>query len=80
LWVDAENPTVNQRVEFGNYPQHFIPGKSKLLVTLVSGEKLRDIQAFGTQDPFCQVFISRSRNPTPEDMVYKSRTHDNGGM
>ena len=74
-----ENPTSQPRVKFGEYPQHFIPGKTKLYVGLISGCKLRDIQSFGTQDPLCEVYIGRSRTPSAKDLVYKTKTHDNGG-
>ena len=63
-----ENPTSQPRVKFGEYPQHFIPGKTKLYVGLISGSKLRDIQSFGTQDPLCEVYIGRSRTPSVKDM------------
>ncbi|KAJ0396720.1 hypothetical protein P43SY_003721 [Pythium insidiosum] len=79
LALAHENPTTQPRVELGEYPQHFIPGKSKLFLGVISGEKLRDIQSFGTQDPYCQVYISKTRNPSSSDMVYKTKTHDNGG-
>uniref|UniRef100_A0AAV1UUE9 C2 domain-containing protein n=1 Tax=Peronospora matthiolae TaxID=2874970 RepID=A0AAV1UUE9_9STRA len=79
LSLGHENPTSQPRVKFGEYPQHFIPGKTKLYVGLISGSKLRDIQSFGTQDPLCEVFIGRSRTPSAKDLVYKTKTHDNGG-
>lgn len=66
-------------MQFGEYPKHFIIGKTKLYLGLVSGEKLRDIQSFGTQDPYCEVYISKRRQPSSQDLVYKSKTHDNGG-
>lgn len=75
----AENPASQARVQFGEYPHHFIAGKSKLYIGLISGDKLRDIQSFGTQDPFCEVFLSRSRTPSSSDLIYRSKTHDNGG-
>lgn len=77
--VRAENPASQARVQFGEYPHHFIAGKSKLYIGLISGDKLRDIQSFGTQDPFCEVFLSRSRTPSSSDLIYRSKTHDNGG-
>ncbi|TMW67658.1 hypothetical protein Poli38472_011278 [Pythium oligandrum] len=80
LALAHENPTTQPRVQMGEYPQHFIPGKSKLFLSLVTGDKLRDIQAFGTQDPYCQVYVTKNRRyPPAEDMVYKTKTHDNGG-
>lgn len=66
-------------MQFGEYPKHFIIGKSKLLLGIVSGEKLRDIQSFGTQDPYCEVYISKRRQPYAQDLVYKTKTHNNGG-
>lgn len=75
----AENPTSQPRMKFGEYPQHFVIGKTKLFLGLISGEKLRDIQSFGTQDPYCEVFLSKRRNPSAQDLVYKSKTHNNGG-
>ncbi|RLN98152.1 hypothetical protein BBJ28_00002452 [Nothophytophthora sp. Chile5] len=78
-WGKKWNPSSQPRVQFGEYPQHFIPGKTKLYLGLVSGDKLRDIQSFGTQDPFCEVYLGRSRTPPAKDLVYRSKTHDNGG-
>lgn len=75
----SENPTSQPRAKYGEYPQHFIPGKTKLYLGLISGSKLRDIQSFGTQDPFCEVYLGRSRTPSAKDLVYKTKTHDNGG-
>ncbi|KAG7399074.1 hypothetical protein PHYBOEH_009764 [Phytophthora boehmeriae] len=79
LSLGHENPSQQPRVKFGEYPRHFIPGKSKLYIGLISGSKLRDIQSFGTQDPYCEVYLGRSRLPASKDLVYTSRTHDNGG-
>jgi Ca2+-dependent lipid-binding protein len=79
LSIGHENPTSQPRMKFGEYPQHFVIGKTKLFLGLISGEKLRDIQSFGTQDPYCEVFLSKRRNPSAQDLVYKSKTHNNGG-
>ncbi|CAI5717164.1 unnamed protein product [Peronospora destructor] len=79
LSMGHENPTPQPRVKFGEYPQHFIPGKTKLYLGLISGSKLRNTQSFGTQDPMCEVYIGRNRTPCTKDLVYKTKTHDNGG-
>lgn len=79
LSLGHENPTSQPRVKFGEYPQHFIPGKSKLYLGLISGSKLRDVQAFGTQDPYCEVYLGRDRMPSAKDVIYRTKTHDNGG-
>lgn len=75
----AENPTAQPRVQNGFYPLHFIAGKSKLYVGLISGDKLRSVQAIGKQDPYCEVYLSRSRHASSSDLIYTSKTHDNGG-
>lgn len=75
----TENPTSQPRMQFGEYPKHFIIGKTKLFLGIVSGAKLRDIQSFGTQDPYCEVYISKRRQPSIQDLVYKTKTHNNGG-
>ncbi|KAL7682782.1 putative C2 domain-containing protein [Plasmopara halstedii] len=79
LSLGHENPTSQPRVKFGEYPMHFIPGKSKLYLGLISGSKLRDIQAFGTQDPYCEAYLGRNRTPSAKDLIYRTKTHDNGG-
>lgn len=66
-------------MQFGEYPKHFIIGKTKLFLGIISGAKLRDIQSFGTQDPYCEVYVSKRRQPTIQDLVYKTKTHNNGG-
>jgi hypothetical protein len=77
--LGAENPTSQPRVQNGFFPLHFIAGKSKLYVGLISGDKLRSVQAIGKQDPYCEVYLSRSRQFSSSDLIYTSKTHDNGG-
>lgn len=79
LSLGRENPTAQPRAQDGDYPLHFIPGKSKLYIGLVSGDKLRSVQAIGKQDPYCEVYVSRTREPHSSDLVYTSKIHDNGG-